>query len=740
MGIKKHNMIRRLLTLLVFLTLVFRVMAQEFVTHEVMEGETLYSIAKKYRVTPYNILKANKELKQDTPLKPHMVLIIPMDAKAEALEITPTDLGRGGTPKLSVAEALEKINDSVPKDARKDPIRFQAHRVRRKETLFGIAKRYNVTEEDIKRYNTQLYASQLKKGMRLRIPEYGEAEPQETGPDPADFEIYTVKPKETRWSIAHTYGITIDSLLSLNPALSAANNYLQEGQQLLLPKPPGSTVENQQVDLFISYTVPPQKTLYSLSREYDVPQETIVKLNPEIVARNGLKEGMVIRLPKKKAADTEVNTDNFVFYEVKPKQTTYSLTRNLGLGYKELLELNPDLATGLKAGMVLKIPRDKATNLEIKHSLVLDKINLLDSIHLDHKPRLLFLLPFRLDRINLSDTENAGKAIQTRNDSKYSLGLYSGALIALDSMARLGVSVDVKTYDNELSLAKTKEILRQENLADFNAIFGPLDQPSLQEVAVRADAYRVPVIAPIPITNDISLDNVFFSYTSDEILRQRMLDYMQEQVTDQNILVIADARNQAVKDSILSRFPQAKEVKVKEEEKNISVDYDNFYSLLSTEKENWAFVESENFKLISSVTSILNSAKTDSTEVRMFTTNKNKAFDNNVISGSHLSNLKFTYPSVYREPGDDSFVRRYQARFGSEPDRYAVRGFDLTYDLLLKLAYKMDLFEAAADIGTTEYVGNKFNYSKDFLSGFYNQATYIMMYNDMHIRQVKSDL
>jgi hypothetical protein len=124
----------------------------------------------------------------------------------------------------------------------------------------------------------------------------------------------------------------------------------------------------------------------------------------------------------------------------------------------------------------------------------------------------------------------------------------------------------------------------------------------------------------------------------------------------------------------------------------------------------------------------------------MFTTNKNRAFDNDVISGSHLSNLKFTYPSVYREAGNDSFSRRYQQRFGSEPDRYAVRGFDLTMDILLKLAYRLDLFEASADIGTTEYTGNKFDYNKDFLSGYYNSAAYIMMYENMHIREIKPEL
>jgi hypothetical protein len=119
----------------------------------------------------------------------------------------------------------------------------------------------------------------------------------------------------------------------------------------------------------------------------------------------------------------------------------------------------------------------------------------------------------------------------------------------------------------------------------------------------------------------------------------------------------------------------------------------------------------------------------------MFTTNRNKAFENEVISVSHLSNLKFTYPSFDKEVLNDSFVRNYRKRFGNDPDRYAVRGFDLTYDLLLKLAYKSDLFDVAELIGLTEYSGNKFNYAKALSSGYFNTASYIMRYENMRIIQ-----
>jgi len=226
-----------------------------------------------------------------------------------------------------------------------------------------------------------------------------------------------------------------------------------------------------------------------------------------------------------------------------------------------------------------------------------------------------------------------------------------------------------------------------------------------------------------------------------------MIDYVKSVYDEQNIVVIADSTHFVVRDSLLSNFPEAQIADVAEEEKNIGVPIDKLKLLLSKEKENWIFVETDNFKLVTSVTSILNSLhnslldpENDKVKVklRMFTTNKDKAFDSDVVSSTHLSNLNFTYPSVYREPSNNSFVKEYRKRFGGTPDRYAVRGFDMTYDLLLKLAYKNDLIGISKLIGETEYSGNKFSYEKDFASGYYNQASYIMSYEDLRLKEIKT--
>lgn len=698
--------------------------AQKFTTHSVKAGETLESIAKRYNVSEQGILNYNKEIKKGQALRENTILVIP----ASTAPAVKKDSISG------VNTLLQALKGGVSDTQEREPIGYTSHKAKRKETLFGISKQYNISEDEIKRYNTELYSVQLKKGMILKIPKYKRIDPSEKAYIEDNYEIYTVQPKETRWSIANKYGITIDSLLALNPKLSKITDYLSSGQELLLPKILGSSIQDQETQLYNSYTVPAKQTFYSLEKKFGLTANEIMALNPEIKERGGLKEGMVLRIPVKKMETSEVNIENYNFYEVKPKQTEFSLTRKFGVTYKELLELNPELKDGLKAGMVLKLPKAQKGNFDVKNALILDKINLRDSINTLNRPKLVFLLPFRLDRLDLSNDVSTKSAIENRKDVKYSLGLYSGAMVALDSIAKLGISVDVKTYDTQLDLNRTKGILQRENLIGISAIFGPLEGQSLKEVALQASEYGVPVVAPLTDKSDLSLNNVFFALPSEKVLEEHMLDYVEELRTKENVIIIADQKNKPVESTLLMKFPGAKIVALKEDR---TVDLEKITKLLSKVTENWVFLETDQANVVYHVGSLLNSLISKEVAIRLFTTDKNKAFDSEVVSYSHLSNLKFTYPSASREIGENGFAKLYREKYGTDPDAFAVRGFDLTYDLLLKLAYKNDLVNASKLVGETEYVGNKFNFNKDVSSGYYNRASYILGYENMNIIELK---
>jgi hypothetical protein len=84
----------------------------------------------------------------------------------------------------------------------------------------------------------------------------------------------------------------------------------------------------------------------------------------------------------------------------------------------------------------------------------------------------------------------------------------------------------------------------------------------------------------------------------------------------------------------------------------------------------------------------------------------------------------------------NSFVRLYKKRYGVSPSKYACRGFDITLDVLLRLATNEDLYAGSTNRIATEYVENKFMYSKSLFSGYVNQASYIVKYDDLQIKKV----
>ena len=106
----------------------------------------------------------------------------------------------------------------------------------------------------------------------------------------------------------------------------------------------------------------------------------------------------------------------------------------------------------------------------------------------------------------------------------------------------------------------------------------------------------------------------------------------------------------------------------------------------------------------------------------------------------HLSNLSFTYGSINKsvsENASNSFAKRYKALYHETPNSYAVRGFDITMDVVLRLVTSEDLYLSANESELTTYVENKFGYKKKLFGGYYNDAVYIVKYQDLRIVEVK---
>ena len=152
------------------------------------------------------------------------------------------------------------------------------------------------------------------------------------------------------------------------------------------------------------------------------------------------------------------------------------------------------------------------------------------------------------------------------------------------------------------------------------------------------------------------------------------------------------------------------------------------------------FLETDNPGFVSNVSSLLNSKIVTGTDIILTTTKMDKkAFEDEEVRNTHLSNLNFTYSDIkksYNEDENNSFAKRYKSIYNELPNSYATRGFDITMDVVLRLVTSEDLYMSANQYPLTTYVENKFAYKKKLFGGYYNDAVYLVKYSDLKIVEV----
>ncbi len=556
--------------------------------------------------------------------------------------------------------------------AQVEPISFISHRVKKKETLYGLARKYDVQIEQIYKYNPLIKKIGLKKRMLLQIPVYLKPKPTTKASLPDTLSMYLVKPKETKWRLAYRYGITVQELEQYNPEIAS-----------------------------------------------------------------GLKIGQEIIVPKRSDAETLALEKEFNYYKVKPKEGFYGLEKKLGVVASDLIALNPLLKTnGLQAGMILKIPLGLTGDLKIDDDLLVEKNNLLDSIPPDSKVTLGLLLPFKSNQIEFDSIQDTETKLKTRNLHTIALDFYSGAVMAVEEAASLGVEVVLNVLDTQNDKQYLKSKLDSLNWSDNDLVIGPMIPSNFDILSLQDSLKLIPMIAPLSSNPVINRPNVYQSITAPELLREKMFDYLDTAIdSTQNVLVIADSLNYEIEEKLLNRYPFAQ---VLRPEPGGYVVPDLIDSLLVDSLTNKVVFESQNLGLIASVTSLLNSQVSKDRDVQLFTTYRSNAYDNSNISKKQLGNLRFTFTAgTFSDESKRTraFDSLYLSSFGDLPKREALRGYDLTLDVILRWAHKKQLSSDA--LGETEYIESRFDYVPHKDQGYQNRAYFLLEHQGYELSEIK---
>lgn len=309
---------------------------EKLIQHTVKKGETITAIAQKYKVEPSAIYELNPDCSRT--LKFESIILIPR----------------------AISKGIKSKTES------KTVIVENIHEVQLKETLFGIAKQYEVSLEELNAANPELVETGLKAGQKIKIPskviskivtenkkETAKLEPKkevvlkekqeksvalaitkQTVPT-----IHEVVASETKFGIAKQYGISVTDLDKANPILE--KEALKVGQKIVIPIKEGVAA--------VTTVVKPIET---------VPVKSIgVQENTKV------KEEVVT--VKKEAIEENVAT---ISHEVLPKETKYGIAKKYGISVSELETQNPSIAKNLYVGAKLKIVGAKVIQEEVSEA------------------------------------------------------------------------------------------------------------------------------------------------------------------------------------------------------------------------------------------------------------------------------------------------------------------------------------------------------------------------------------
>lgn len=624
--------------------------AQNLKTHNVKTGETVESIAQLYKISTADIYALNPDAFSGIAIDSE--LIIP-------------------------ESFLDRLNSPL---AEREIESYKVHKVRRKETLFSIAQRYNITIQDLKTHNERLRNKKLRSGKKIYIPVFKENN------DPAynsSLQLYTVLAKEGKWRIAYKFGISVPQLEALNPDMGAS---LNEGQQLNVPNIIVSDKKQIEEDQFGYYIVKASEGFYRLEKKLGLSKELLVSLNPEL-EKEGLKLGMVLRVPKSSVKDIE---------------TALVFTTTLSDGLVDLTVKNIGL-----------------------------------------------LLPFKTKSIDSDSLSLAREQLKRDGYINLSTDFYSGVAIAIDSAKQLGISVNLDVFDTNAKALDVKTILNDTDFSKYDLILGPITSKNLELTAQHVLKDNIPVVSPF-VNSKKSYSNLFQTIPDLDWMRSKMVSYVKTDTIPHRTLIIYDSKNTSTVTYLKKAFPSASLITSKTDKDGV----EQFYLMLEDVQKvllpgrTIIFLESNNEGFVSNVTSMLNAMNglttlvdDNETEIQrdllLMTTSKNKAFEGKNVSNYDLSNLHFQYPAInFNMELPSAFQEKYLIKFGTFPNKYAIRGFDLTMDLLLRLSRFGTLYERATDIQTS-YIGNKFKYTLQLNGGYKNEAGFILKYDDLEIIKVQ---
>lgn len=568
-------------------------------------------------------------------------------------------------------------------------------------------------------------------------------------------ETYRAKKSDTMQTIADRFGMTVDELLEYNKEYKGrevkARDILvvpskkerkerERQKELAAQNPQPAVPEPPKPVEFTTHVVAPKETVYGISRQWGITQDMLKEYNPELKT-SVLKIGMELRIPVVSVEDKVLEpTQNQTQAQIQTQGRSQALTpsgqvtnrpnrqeqfrpENRPQGqekHRDTVQASSWMVGVDTVRHDVPAAAPAAEQLDVKRFLKVD-----------------VMLPFYLDR---ADSLIGAPPAKRLADSQVALSFYMGVKMALDSLAGQGLVADVRVFDTRRDTAAVDSLMRVNDFSQTDVIIGPLFAEIVERVAGNLDGKKAIVVSPFSTKhNVVGSSNILQVSASAEDLQDAMLRYMKDNMASpQHIVIVASSTQQGGQ---IEKIKKALS----------SIAGSAGIAVLDTDLGENARRLGEMIKqgvpmslvvpaLTSSTTvevlqAVEQSNRLDEVDVYGFEadTRAKKLMED--TQGQAAARTRFIYAERHFENTGKAqyhdFVRSFRKRYREVPGTYSLSGFDVTYDLLTRMAVEPDN-EKAITSHPSEQVADRFRFIKYLGGGYINTDVYILMHDARH--------
>lgn len=571
---------------------------------------------------------------------------------------------------------------------------FYMYTVEPGNTLFGISRAFSANMDEIKAANPGA-AEGLEIGQEIRIPlesiNRRQARRSEVVTDGA-YLLHTVQRKETLFSIAKAYGVSVNDLAELNPEESEV---LSTGSVLRIP----------------------------IQRSLAVKE---AYLEP---ARN----------------------DTFMVHQVAKGETAFGISQLYGISLDSLAGKNPQVKEGLSIGEWLVIPKYNAS-----YQAQLDEATPGPETPYDMPAgskdvyQLGLLLPFELQ-----ENDSIEKLLQDKKPlyvlTEIALEFYRGVRLGLDSLKKLGFNAELHVYDVGEDIVHAREIMRRPELARMDLMMGPLHKNTLALYSEHSTQHQYYLVSPNAFSNDVLAENPYhFKPTaSRETLIKYLSNYVAIQHGNHNVMMV---NSESPRDwpqrklfmqyynEAAASFPNAFRDSI------VSLTKDQFDPARA---ENWlrmdtlnvVVIPSNELAFVSDFMTRLIRLEREGYPIQVYGLDQWVKYDNIEAEYKNSLRLRLAVPNHvdYHDERVLDFLEKFRDAYQMEPSRfeYGFQGYDLA--LFFGKALLEDGKAFGAHVEGLEMSGLMGNYRFGRSAtghDFENKNVYILEYSDYTIQKV----